>query len=332
MRSCKRRRVNHERDDYYQTRTDFSKEEIQRSCEFLQKLRNLDDDQRIFNQCLDAMKSYKSGSITFVDLRDRVVSILRNRDGLLEEFRQLLSDSSSSSSSRESNSIKEKKPDLQRTVDFLNKLEALGDKSVHRAFFDALWFSGDNEALVEKLDVIFHDHKSLKEEFVTFLIDSRLLKPKRVLEAAAKPKPITEDTQEEYSCSSDAQRRELNGKYVSIGKYDPEKVVKKKSRPPRDVDMNEFEDKCMHQGMFLHILPSVINYGEGRGLFSTKPPVRFKDFLRWYYGEDRKVPEIFKTQPRLGVQGILSELERLQEEMKEKRETRNRRIYERVNK
>ncbi|VVA93512.1 unnamed protein product [Arabis nemorensis] len=148
------------------------------------------DDKSIFDQYVDAMKSYQSGSLSFSDLKNRIVYILGNHEGLVEEYHQLLSDLASLGGR---NSIKEKtesaKSDLERTArEFLNKVEAL-DKGFCKVFLDAFRSLGGIEVLIEQLDVILRDNPSLKEEFISLLIDSRLLSPKRDTEEAAKPSP-----------------------------------------------------------------------------------------------------------------------------------------------
>jgi len=79
--------------------------------------------------------------------------------------------------------------------------------------------------LVEQLDVILRDHASLKEEFISFLVDSRLLKKrKRGFEAGAEEYKTRLETEEELSSSDEL----LNGKYVSKSQYDLDQVKKKR--------------------------------------------------------------------------------------------------------
>lgn len=165
--------------DFYQTPSDCSDEEIQRSCEFVKKVKELDD-KTIIVKFVNAMKSYhyQSKSLSYIDLKTKVASILRNHDVLLQEFYQLLLDSPITE--KNCNSAKS---DVERTVEFMNKVEALG-KDLHGAFLNLFAFGGDIVTLIEQFDVIFRDHASLKEEFKAFLIDSRILKnPKRGFEA-----------------------------------------------------------------------------------------------------------------------------------------------------
>ncbi|VVA98641.1 unnamed protein product [Arabis nemorensis] len=322
MKNCKRPLMNQER-DFYEIPTDCSEEEIQRGSEFVKRLKTMDD-QSIFDQYVDAMKSYQSGSLSFTDLKNRIVYILGNHEGLVEEFHQLLSDLASLGGR---NSIK----DLQQTVHvFLNKVEAL-DKGLYKVFLDAFRSPGGIEALIEQLDAILRDHAPLKEEFITLLIDSRLLNPKRDTEEEAKPSP--EDKQDEQkisvkwkkvtpsyqirpgaeegkwkkvtpsyrirpgaevgSCSSD---EVLNNICVSMGEYfDPDKVVKTKRLPLHYERMNDLEDNLYDKDMLLEPLTSVIKFG--KDVWCEKPPVGFDEIIKWYY-EVKEMPQIFKTDPK----------------------------------
>ncbi|CAH2052984.1 unnamed protein product [Thlaspi arvense] len=348
MRNCKRPRVNHER-EFYQTPTNcWPEEKIQRVWEFVKKLKTTSDGQRIFHQCVVAMKSYLSGSLTYMDAKQRVFSILRNGESLLEEFHQLLSDLAS----LESNSTKENaKSDVVRTVEFLNKVEALGE-GVYKAFIGALAFPGDIDALVEQLEDILGDDASLKEEFKTFLIDSRLLKkPKRDSEAAATP--VTEDDDwsrdkitegcrhvtpsywirpdaEEGSSSDEV----LNGRYFSVGQYDPEKVTKKKiTRPRSHVEINKEDDKLLEEDRLLETLTKVIKFGKNdlcNKETCEMPPVGFEEFIQWF-SKGRKVPEMLKTDPRRGLQDILPRLESMEKKMRNAKDSKMQSTYNRVN-
>ncbi|EOA32294.1 hypothetical protein CARUB_v10015556mg [Capsella rubella] len=161
---------------FYETPSDCSEEEIQRSCEFLRKVKELDD-KTIFVRFADAVKCYQSKSLSYKYLKTKVAYILRNHDVLLEQFHQLMSDLATKEATKEENRDAVKS-DVERTVEFLNKLEATG-KGLHGAFLNAFAFDGDIVALVENLDVVLRDHACLKEEFKAFLIDSRLLKKNR---------------------------------------------------------------------------------------------------------------------------------------------------------
>ncbi|CAL9221949.1 unnamed protein product [Arabidopsis halleri] len=200
--------------DFYQTPSDCSEEAIQRSCEFMKKVKELDD-RTIIVKFFNAMKSYQSKSLSYIDLKTKVASIFHNHDVLLQEFYQLLLDLPITE--KNCNSAKS---DIERTVEFLNKVEALG-KGLHGAFLNQLVSGGDIVTLIEQLDVIYRDHASLKEEFKAFLIDSRLLKkPERGFEAEVEdrryvmPSYKTRLEAEEELSSSD---EFLNGKYVPNG-------------------------------------------------------------------------------------------------------------------
>ncbi|KAL0899291.1 hypothetical protein Bca101_083252 [Brassica carinata] len=165
------------RDLFYQTLTDYSDEETQGIFEFMKNLKQADDKTSMFNRFCCAIQCYQSGGITYITLENGLLSILRDHKGLLDEFHQLKS--GFASPVIRNNEKKEKgQSDVERTVVFLKKIEALRE-SVYKAFTSALAFSGDMEILVEQLDEILHYHTSLKQEFETFLVDSRLLKRKR---------------------------------------------------------------------------------------------------------------------------------------------------------
>lgn len=321
MKNCKRPRTN----QTPSTDDDYWEEEIQRSCEFLKKLYRTVD-KNIFTLFAYATTSYQSGSLNNSAFKNRVAFLLRDHDVLLEEFRRLYSDSP-----RE-----KKKSDVERTVEFINKLEASGE-NVYKAFVDALWYDGDFEVLIEQLQ------EPLKEEFQTFLIDSGFLKrKKRGSEAAAATTlPNTpednvtpsywirpEAKAEEGSCSHEV----LNGKYYSKGRYDPENVGEKKSKPYRDVRMNNREDRLMEEDMFLRALASVVEFGENslyNDELGQKLPLRFHEVVEWFY-EGKKVPQIFKTDPKLGLQVILPRLQSLEEMMRKEKQARVLRRYDRV--
>ncbi|KAL9292402.1 putative paired amphipathic helix superfamily protein [Arabidopsis thaliana] len=204
MKSCKRPRMKNQERDFYETPSDCSEEEIQRSCEFVKKVKDLID----------------LSLLSYIDLKTKVASILRNHDALLQEFHQLLL-LDSPITEKDCNSAKS---DVERTVELMKKVEGLG-KGLHGAFLNKLVFGGDIVDLVEQLDVILRDHASLKEEFISFLIDSRLLKkPKRGFEAGAEEYKTRLETEEELSSSDEF----LNGKYVSKSQYDPDQVKKKR--------------------------------------------------------------------------------------------------------
>ncbi|KAL9829755.1 putative paired amphipathic helix superfamily protein [Arabidopsis thaliana] len=160
MKSCKRHRMKNQERDFYEIPSDCSEEEIQRSCEFVKKVKDLID----------------LSLLSYIDLKTKVASILRNHDALLQEFHQLLL-LDSPITEKDCNSAKS---DVERTVELMKKVEGLG-KGLHGAFLNQLVFGGDIVDLVEQLDVILRDHASLKEEFISFLIDFRLLKNRNVV-------------------------------------------------------------------------------------------------------------------------------------------------------
>ncbi|KAF8080711.1 hypothetical protein N665_0926s0011 [Sinapis alba] len=248
MEGFNRPRKRQGRDLFYQTPTNCSDEEIQLNIDFLKKLQEADD-KTLYHQYVGMMQRYQSGSVTYIQLRIRLVLMLRKHRGLLKEFRQLLS--SFASPVRNHHSTKENpKAELERTVAFLHKIEALGESHVYKAFIDALGFSGDKEILIEQLREMLRGHESLKEEFETFLIDNRFLKRKR---------DCVNVTPWDWSRPEDAKGSSsgsvLNGEYYSAGSYDPEEAVEKNSEACSDEQLNRVED------MLLHDVDSVIEFG-----------------------------------------------------------------------
>ncbi|CAA7012835.1 unnamed protein product [Microthlaspi erraticum] len=319
MKNCKRPRT-------IQTPStdDYSEEEIQRGCKFLRNLYQTVD-KKLFRLFAYATESYQSGSLDNTAFKNRVAFLLRDHDVLLEEFRRLYSDST-----REK---KKKKSDVERTVEFINKLEALGE-NVYKAFVDALWYDGDFEVLIEQLQ------EPLREEFKTFLIESGFLKRKRGLETAAPPNTPEDNVTPSYWIRPEAKAGEgscshevLNGKYYSKGRYDdPETVGEKRSKPYRDVRMNNREDRLMEEDMFLRALTLVVEFGENvmnKEELGQKLPLRFNDVVEWFY-QGKKVPQIFKTDPKRGLKVILPRLQSLEEVMRKEKEARVLRRYERV--
>ena len=230
MRNCKKRprpstrsQGRPSRDLFYQSPTDYSDEETQGILEFMKKLKQADDETCMFNRFCCAIECYRSGGGTYISLKNRLLSILRDHKGLLDEFHQL-------KSSFDFPLIRNKEnvqSDVGRTVGFLKKIEALGE-SAYKAFIGALAFPGDMEIMVEQLDEILRDHTSLKEEFETFLVDSRLLKRKRDC-VNVTPSYCIRPEVEKGSSSGPV----LNGKYYSGGSYHPEDSVEKNSEACR---------------------------------------------------------------------------------------------------
>ncbi|KFK39578.1 hypothetical protein AALP_AA3G262500 [Arabis alpina] len=338
MRTRRRPLMNQGR-DFYQTPKDTSEEEIQRGCDFVKRLKTMDD-KRIFDQYVDAMKSYQSGSLSSTDLKNRIVSILGNHEGLVEEFHQLLSDLASRGG-RNSNKAKTQsaESDRARTVKFLNKVKAL-DKSLYEEFLNAFRSPGGLGVLVKNCDVVLRDHPLLKEEFITYLIDSRLLKLKHDVKATYIP--IPEDKQKiiaeweqvtpSYYVRPEAEEESssdgvLSDIFMTMGNFDPGRVVQREELPSHYARMNNLEDDLYKEDMFLETLTSVIEYG--KDALREKPPVGFDKVIKRYYGA-KEMPEMFKTDPKLAVRGILHRLESMEREMRETKESKKKRRSSRV--
>ncbi|KAL0742841.1 hypothetical protein Bca4012_084354 [Brassica carinata] len=246
------------RDLFYQTLTDYSDEETQGIFEFMKNLKQADDKTSMFNRFCCAIQCYQSGGITYITLENGLLSILRDHKGLLDEFHQLKS--GFASPVIRNNEKKEKgQSDVERTVVFLKKIEALRE-SVYKAFTSALAFSGDMEILVEQLDEILHYHTSLKQEFETFLVDSRLLKRKREESVEVTPSYQIRPEAEVGSSSNEV----LNEKYYLDSPYDPDKASQKRSQP------------------------AVIRFGKDAlkdPKLSEEPPLGFNRVLEWFCGD-----------------------------------------------
>ncbi|KAJ4869581.1 Paired amphipathic helix (PAH2) superfamily protein [Raphanus sativus] len=272
MRGFNRPRKSQGRDLFYQTPspTNFSEEEIQRNIEFLKKLQEADD-KTLYPGYERMMQRYLSGSITYVQLRRGLFVLLCRDRGLAKELRQLLS--YFASPVRNHYKKEDPKYELERSVAFLRKVEALGE-SVYKAFMDALGFSGDKEVMIEQLREILRGHESLKEELETFLIDNRLLNRKRDC-VNDRPSYWFRPEVEKGSSSGPV----LKWKYNSGGSYRPEDSMEKRSEACRDEKMNRFED------MLLHDLDSFIEFGKVS-----------KDDLR---------NKRHREMPRVGLSGLL---------------------------
>ncbi|KAG2317359.1 hypothetical protein Bca4012_068256 [Brassica carinata] len=271
------------RDLFYQTPspTNFSEEEIQRNIEFLKKLQEADD-KTLYRRYQGMMQRYLSGCITYIQLKRGLVIMLRRHRGLFKEFRQLLLYFDSPPVRKDN-----PKAELERTVAFLHKIEALGE-SVYKAFIGALGSSGDNEVLIEQLGEMLRGDESLKEEFETFLIDNRLLKRKRD-NVSDTPSYWIRPEVEKGSGSAAVS----HGEYYSVGSCDPKEAVEKNSEPCRDEKGNRLA------AMLLDDLDSFLEFEKATedDLRNRKPrempPVGLSRVLEWLCN-GKKVPPEFK--------------------------------------
>ncbi|XP_033129422.1 uncharacterized protein LOC117126123 [Brassica rapa] len=312
------------RDLFYQSPTDYSDEETQGIFEFMKKLKQADDETCMFNRFCCAIECYRSGSGTYISLKNRLLSILRGHKGLLDEFHQLKS-SFDSPVIRNNEKKENVQSDVGRTVGFLKKIEALGE-SAYKAFIGALAFPGDMEILVEQLDVILGDHTPLKEEFETFLVDSRLLKRKREESVKITPSYQIRPEAEEGSSSSGGV---LNEKYYLVSPYDPEVAWQKKHQRCLNKKRNYLEDKYMKEDMLMGDIAAVIRFGKDALKLFEKPPLGFNRVLDWFCG-GKEVPQEYKTHPKRAAICMLPMLQNTHEEMTRAKTSRVISVYHRA--
>ncbi|XP_033147288.1 uncharacterized protein LOC117134009 [Brassica rapa] len=315
MRNCKKRprrptrsQGRPSRDLFYQTLTDYSDEETQGILQFMKKLKQADDETCIFNRFCCGIDSYRYGCINYISLKNRLLWILRDHKGLLDEFHQLKSGFASPVIRNNEKKKENAESDMERTVGFLKKIEALGE-SVYKAFINAVAFSGDIEVLVEQLDEILRDHTPLKEDFETFLVDSRLLKRKREESVDDTPSYQIRPEAEVRSSSNGV----FNEKYYLVSPYDPEVASQNEHQRCLNKKRNNLEDKLMKEDMLMGDLDAVIRFGKDPKLFE-KPPLGFDRVLDWFCG-GKEVPQKYKTHPKLAVTYMLPIMQITLEEM-----------------
>ncbi|CAH8381510.1 unnamed protein product [Eruca vesicaria subsp. sativa] len=327
MRNSKKRprTMSHEipsRDLFYQTPTDYSEDETQRIFDFMKKLKQADDETRIYNRFCFAIQCYRSGYETYISLENHLLSILRDHQGLRNEFHQLKS-GFASPLIRHNKKNENVLSDVERTVGFLKKIEGLGDR-VYKAFISALAFFGDTETLIEQLDEILRDHTSLKEEFETFLVDSRLLKRKREESVEVTPSYQIRPEAEKGSSSGGV----LNDKYYLVSPYDPDVASQKRIKRCLNKTRNNLEDKLMKEDMLLRDLDAVIKFGKDPN-FSEKPPLGFNRVLAWFFG-GKEVPQEYKTHPKRAAINMLPRMQYTHEEMTGAKTSRLISVYNRA--
>ncbi|KAJ4894335.1 hypothetical protein Rs2_21129 [Raphanus sativus] len=313
------------RDLFYQTLTDYSDEERQGLFEFMRKLKHADDDTCMFNRFCGEIQCYRSGYITYTSLENSLLSIICDNKGLLDEFHQFTSGFASRVIRNNEKKKDNAESDVERTIRFLKKIEALGE-SVYKAFISSLASSADIETLMEQLEEILCDQKFLKEEFETFLVDSRLLKRKR--EESVEVTPSYQIRPEaEVGSSSDVV---LNDKYYLDSPYDPDVVASSQKRSQRCLDnkRNNLEDKLMKEDMLINDLADVIWFGKHPNRFE-EPPLGFNRVLEWFY-EGKEVPQEYKTRPERAAIYMLPMLQYTHEEMTRAKASRLISVYNRA--
>ncbi|KAG2306667.1 hypothetical protein Bca52824_026415 [Brassica carinata] len=280
------------RDLFYQTLTDYSDEETQGIFEFMKKLKQADDKTSMFNRFCCAIQCYQSGGITYITLENGLLSILRDHKGLLDEFHQLKS--GFASPVIRNNEKKEKgQSDVERTVDFLKKIEALGE-SVYKAF----------------------------------TIDSRLLKRKRKESVEVTPSYQIRPEAEVGSSSNEV----LNEKYYLDSPYDPDEASQKRSQRCLDNKRNNLEDKLMKKDMLMHDLAAVIRFGKDAlkdRKLSEEPPLGFNRALEWFCG-GKEVRQKYTTHPKLAATYMLPIMQTTLENMTRAKTIRAINVYNRA--
>ncbi|CDY10687.1 BnaA05g16750D [Brassica napus] len=286
MRNCKKRprrptrsQGRPSRDLFYQTLTDYSDEETQGILEFMKKLKQADDETCIFNRFCCGIDSYRYGCINYISLKNRLLWILRDHKGLLDEFHQLKSGFASPVIRNNEKKKENAESDMERTV------------------------------LVEQLDEILRDHTPLKEEFETFLVDSRLLKRKREESVEDTPSYQIRPEAEVRSSSNGV----FNEKYYLVSPYDPEVASQNEHQRCLDKKRNNLEGKLMKEDMLMGDLDAVIRFGKDPKLFE-KPPLGFDRVLDWFCG-GKEVPQKYKTHPKLAATYMLPIMQITLEEM-----------------
>ncbi|KAL0899293.1 hypothetical protein Bca101_083254 [Brassica carinata] len=314
------------RDLFYQTLNDYSDEETQRIFEFMKKLKQADDETCIFKRFCFAIQCYRSGYKTYIAFENHLLSILRDHKGLLDEFHQLKS-GFASPVIRNNEKKENAESDVERTVEFLKKIEALGE-SVYKAFISASAFSGDMEILIEQLSEILSDNTSLKEEFEAFLVDSRLLKRKREESVEVTPSYQIRPEADVGSSSDEV----LNEKYYLDSSYDPDVASQKRSQRCLDTKRNNLEDKLMKEDMLMRDLSAVIRFGKDAlkdpKLFE-KPPLGFNRVLEWFCG-GKEMPQEYKTYPKLAATYMLPIMQTKLENMTRAKTSRVISVYNRA--
>ncbi|KAH0926645.1 hypothetical protein HID58_018901, partial [Brassica napus] len=286
MRNCKKRprrptrsQGRPSRDLFYQTLTDYSDEETQGILEFMKKLKQADDETCIFNRFCCGIDSYRYGCINYISLKNRLLWILRDHKGLLDEFHQLKSGFASPVIINNEKKKENAESDMERTV------------------------------LVEQLDQILRDHTPLKEEFETFLVDSRLLKRKREESVEDTPSYQIRPEAEVRSSSNGV----FNEKYYLVSPYDPVVASQNEHQRCLNKKRNNLEDKLMKEDMLMGDLDAVIRFGKDPKLFE-KPPLGFDRVLDWFCG-GKEVPQKYKTHPKLAATYMLPIMQITLEEM-----------------
>ncbi|CAE5969860.1 unnamed protein product [Arabidopsis arenosa] len=140
--------------------TDYSREEFERACEFVKQVKEIDEEQNhrgIFIQYVTAMKLYRSGSLDMVEVKNRITTIFKNCDVLLDGFHRIMKDSD----------CQDHIVVLKRMVGFLKALAKESERlrlGLMEAFVRFKEHK-DGQVLKEQVDLMLRDYPCLKEEF-----------------------------------------------------------------------------------------------------------------------------------------------------------------------
>ncbi|VVB15777.1 unnamed protein product [Arabis nemorensis] len=157
---------------------DCSEEEFERGCEFLRKVKEIDNKRKhsgVFLQYIIAMKLYQSGSLNAVDVKKQIATTFRNCDVLLAGFERLLQGLSTGS---RRDDVVTNPSNLKRILEFLKMLSS-NCRELRGGLIESLVrFEGhaDVEIFKEEVDLLLRDYPCLKEEFRMILVDHGVLR------------------------------------------------------------------------------------------------------------------------------------------------------------
>ncbi|CAH8261646.1 unnamed protein product [Arabidopsis lyrata] len=158
--------------------TSYSREEFERACEFVKKVKEIDEEQNhrgIFTQYVTAMKLYRSGSLNMVEVKNRITTIFKNCDVLLDGFYRIMKDSDLDSL-RDHIVI-----DLKRMVEFLKALRKESER-LRLGFLEAfVRFKEhkDGQVLNGEVDLMLRNYPFLKEEFRMILLENGIVQDEK---------------------------------------------------------------------------------------------------------------------------------------------------------
>ncbi|AEE76856.1 Paired amphipathic helix [Arabidopsis suecica] len=160
---------------------DCSQKEFKRALEFVKKVKEIDEKgnhRGIFLRYTTAMKLYYSGSLSEVDLKNRITTIFKNCDVLLDAFDRFLEDSNSSSRQKE---VFVDPKNVKRIKEFLKSLRRDCEElcGVLIEAFVRFKEHNDVQILKDDVDLMLRDYPRLKEEFRMILLDHGLIQDEK---------------------------------------------------------------------------------------------------------------------------------------------------------